>query len=196
MKNYIRHSITAIMTTGLLSSSAMAQSTSYNDDDSSGLFIGASYGHLRVDGDDEFDDNKDAYQGTLGYGFNDYFALEASYIDFGDYGNDIANAATDGYTLGIRLGLPITNNFSIYARGGQLWYETDYDVLGVNDSTEDEGLYAGLGLGYQLNEDWTLKIDYTLYDSDLNIDSATDDIDDANFSTDLKHAAIGFEYKF
>ena len=195
MKNYIRHSITAIMTTGLLSSSAIAQSTSYNDD-SSGLYIGASYGHLRVDGDNEFDDNKDAYQGTLGYGFNDYFALEASYIDFGDYGNDIAKAATDGYILGIRLGLPITDNLSIYARGGQLWYETDYDVLGVNDSTDDEGLFAGLGLGYHLNKDWTLKVDYTLYDSDLNIDSATDDIDDANFSTDLKHAAIGFEYKF
>ncbi len=85
----------------------------------------------------------------------------------------------------------MSDNISLYVRGGQLWYKTDYSVLGARDSTDDEGLFASVGGSYHINESWTAEVDYTLYDSDLNLDSATDDcatddIDDANFSTDLK----------
>ncbi|TYK65839.1 porin family protein [Colwellia echini] len=164
--------------------------------DTSGIYVGASYGYLRVEGDDDFDEDKSAYQIFTGYGFNKYIAVEGSFIDFGEYGNDLANADTDGYTLGLKLGLPVTDNISLYVRGGQLWYETNYSVVGVNDSTSDEGLFAGIGASYHLNEDWTIKVDYTVYDSDLDVSSASDDIDNADFSTDLKFAAVGVEYRF
>jgi len=82
--------------------------------------------------------------------------------------------------------LPISDNISLYVRGGQLCYKTYYSVLGARDSTDDEGLFASVGGSYHINESWTAEVDYTPYDSDLNLDSATDDIDDANFSTDLK----------
>ena len=70
-------------------------------------------------------------------------------------------------------------------------YKTDYSVLGARESTDDEGLFAGVGISYHINESWTAEVDYTLYDSDLNLDSATDDcatddIDNANSSTDFK----------
>ncbi|MDO6427690.1 porin family protein [Thalassotalea sp. 1_MG-2023] len=185
----------SLITAGLLSTNVQAQT--YNDEtDAEGVYIGAGYGYLRADGDDNFDDNKDAYQAFLGYGFNKHFAIEGGFIDFGNYGNDLTNADTDGYTLGIKLGLPVSDNVSVYVRGGQLWYETDYSVFGVKNDYDDEGLFAGLGVSYHINEDWSVKIDYTLYDNDLDVDSATDDIDDANFSTDLKHASLGFEYRF
>jgi hypothetical protein len=194
MKN--RSLIAATCSLALLSSAALAQSTAYDNDDDSGLYLGASYGYLKVDGDDDFDDDKDAYQLFVGYGFNEFIAIEGSYIDFGDYGSDLANADTDGYTLGLKVSLPITEKVYVFAKGGQLWADTDYNLLGVESSSDDEGLFAGLGIGYKINKDWAIKLDYTLYDNDLDIDQAVDDIDDANFSTDLKHAAVGFEYKF
>ncbi|MBB1474127.1 hypothetical protein H5164_00580 [Shewanella sp. SG41-3] len=87
--------------------------------------------------------------------------------------------------------MPVSDNISFYVHGGQLCYKTDYSVLGARDSTDDEGLFASVGISYHINESWTADVDDTLYDSDLNLDSATDDcatddIDDANFSTDLK----------
>ncbi|GAA0819326.1 porin family protein [Colwellia sp. D2M02] len=185
----------ALITAGFLNTNLHAKTYS-SESDAKGVYVGASYGYLRVDSDNGFDENKSAYQVFAGYGFNQYFAIESSFIDFGDYGNDFANADTDGYTLGLKAGVPVSDNISIYVRGGQLWYETDYSVLGVNNSADDEGLFAGVGASYHINEDWTVKFDYTVYDNDLDVDSATDDIDDANFSTDLKHASLGFEFKF
>ncbi|WP_206696864.1 porin family protein [Marinomonas algicola] len=185
----------ALITAGFLNSNVQAQE--YNaENDAKGLYIGAGYGYLRADGDDNFDDNKEAYQAFLGYGANQYFAIEGGFIDFGHYGNELANADTKGLTLGIKLGMPVSDNVSVYVRGGQLWYETDYSVLGVRDDIDDEGLFAGLGVSYHINKDLTVKLDYTVYDNDLNVDSATDDIDNADFSTDLKHASLGFEFKF
>lgn len=187
--------IGSLITAGLLSSSVQAQS--YNaDNDAAGIYVGAGYGYLQVDSDDNFDDNKGAYQVFLGYGVNKYFAIEGGFIDFGNYGKDFANADTDGFILGLKLGLPVSDNVSVYVRGGQLWYETDYYLLGVKDNTEDEGLFAGVGVSYHINPNWTVKLDYTLYDNDLDVDSAIDDIDDANFSTDLKHASVGVEFRF
>tara|TARA_R110002051_G_scaffold53922_1_gene101189 strand:+ start:7302 stop:7442 length:141 start_codon:yes stop_codon:yes gene_type:complete len=46
--------------------------------------MAANYGYLRVDGDEEFDNDKDAYQVFAGYGFNQYIAVEDGYIDFGN----------------------------------------------------------------------------------------------------------------
>jgi opacity protein-like surface antigen len=184
-----------LISTGSLSSTLQAET--YNQEaNAAGAYIGASYGYLRVDGDEDFDDDKDAYQLFAGYSFNQYITFEGSYLNFGDYGNSLANAETDGYTLGLKLSLPVINNIDIYARGGQLWYETDYSVLGIDGNKDDTGLFAGIGASYHLNEDWSVKVDYTLYDNDLDVDSASDDLDNAEFSTDMKHAAIGVEYKF
>jgi len=182
-----------LISTGFLSSTVQAEA--YNPEtDATGAYIGGSYGYLRVDSDEEFDDNKDAYQLFAGYSLNQYIALEGSYINFGDYGNRLANAETDGYTLGLKLSLPVTNSVDIYARGGQLWYETDYSVLGVDGNKDDTGLFAGIGASYHVNQDWAVKVDYTVYDNDLDADSVSSDNDD--FTTDMKHASVGVEYKF
>ncbi|MBU2870741.1 porin family protein [Colwellia sp. E2M01] len=186
-----------ILLSSLISASFLTYNTqaiaNNSEVDTSGLYLGASYGYLRVESDNDFDENKAAYQIFTGYGLNKYLAIEGSFIDFGEYGNDLAKANTDGYTLGLKVGLPVTNNISVYARGGQLWYETDYSVVDVNQSSSDEGLFAGVGASYHLNEDWTVKVDYTVYDSDLDAESVNSD---TNFSTDLKHTALGFEYRF
>ncbi|GGW86583.1 porin family protein [Alteromonas halophila] len=176
-----------------------AQAQSYNQDeniDDAGFYVGGNYGYLRVDGDDEFDDDKDVWQGVAGYRFNEYFALEGSYIDFGDYGNDLANAETDGFTAGLKGTYPITERFSIFGKLGQLWSETEYNVGTVNNDYDDESVFVGGGVSYAVNERFLITAEYTVYDSSMDAEDAVEDIDDTEFNTDLKQASLGVEYRF
>ena len=45
-----------------------------------GIYVGGNYGYLKVDGEDDFDDNNDVLQGIVGYRFNNYLALEGMVI--------------------------------------------------------------------------------------------------------------------
>ncbi len=161
-----------------------------------GVYVGANYGWLRVDGDDEFDEDKDVWQGVVGYRFNKYFALEGGYINFGDYGNGVAEASTDGFTTAIKGSYPLTNQLSIYGKLGQLWWETDYRLGNLNGKYDDESLFVGGGIAYAINPQFLVTAEYTVYDADLDAQDVADDLDDANFDTDFKQASLGIEYRF
>lgn len=183
----------------LSSAAAFAQTSSaQTDTNPNGVYLGGNYGYLKVDGDDNFDDDKDVFQGLIGYRLAPFFAVEGSFIDFGSYGNSFAKADTDGYTLGIKGILPITDAIELYAKLGQLWWETDYRVANVRGDTDDEGMYFGGGLAFKLSPNLVLNAEYLVYDADFDVDDAADDIDDAdeNFKTDFKQASVGIEYRF
>ncbi|WP_414828469.1 porin family protein [Alteromonas sp. H39] len=174
-----------------------ANAQSYDENiDESGFYVGGNYGYLRVEGEDDFDDDKDVWQGLLGYRFNEYFALEGSFIDFGDYGNDVAGASTDGYTAALKGSFPITERLSIYGKLGQLWSETEYNVGTFNNDYDDESLFVGGGLSFAVTPNFLINAEYTVYDAELDAESAVEDIDDTNFETDLKQASLGIEYRF
>lgn len=183
-------SISAIVSFG-----AHAQSTQV-EAKTSGFYVGGNYGYLRVEGEDDFDDDKDVWQGIAGYKFNEWIAIEGSYIDFGDYGNDLADAETDGYTAAVKGILPLTERFSLFAKVGQLWSETEYNLGGFRQENDDESLFVGAGLSYAITSNFLVNAEYTVYDTELDADEAFDDIDDTDFETDLKQASIGVEYRF
>ncbi|RPA55662.1 porin family protein [Shewanella vesiculosa] len=164
-----------------------------NDVAENGVYVGANYGYLKVDGDDEFDDDNDVLQGLVGYRFNKYLALEGSYIDFGHYGNNLSRAETDGYTAGLKVTLPIADRVELYAKGGQLWYSTDYDVVGLSGNKDDEGVFAGAGVGFKVTDRFLINAEYTWYDAEINLDNVTNGSDT---ETDFKQASIGVEYRF
>nr|WP_238787960.1 hypothetical protein [Vibrio navarrensis] len=51
-------------------------------------------------------------------------------MDFGSYGNNLANTETDGYTAALKIIAPIAERVDLYAKGGQMWYTTDYNIAG------------------------------------------------------------------
>lgn len=195
----MKKTLTALAGIAALSSlstfGAHAQSNDMTADDS-GFYVGGNYGYLRVEGEDDFDDDKDVWQGLLGYKFNEYVALEGSFIDFGDYGTDLAGGNTDGYTAAIKGILPLTDRFSLYAKAGQLWSETEYNLGGISTESDDESLFVGAGLSYAITANFLVNAEYMVYDAELDAEGAVDDIDDTNFETDLKQASIGVEYRF
>lgn len=194
-KTKIALAVMAASALGMASFNADAQQ--YGDrDNTEGLYLGADYGYLRVEGEDEFDDDKDVWQGLIGYRFNSYFALEGSYIDFGDYGNDLAGAETDGYTAALKGILPLGDRIEIFARLGQLWSETEYRFANVMTESDDESMFVGAGIAFKVSERFIINAGYTLYDTSLDAGEAFEDIDDTNFETDLKQASLGLEYRF
>ncbi|RQW63494.1 porin family protein [Vibrio viridaestus] len=173
----------------LLTLSGFAQAA----DNDYGLYVGGNYGYVKVDGQDDFDDDNDVYQGLLGFRFNKYLALEGSYIDFGDYGKSGASASTDGYTAALKVIAPIGERVELYGKGGQLWYNTDYSVLGVNGSRDDEGVFAGAGVGFKVTDNFLVNVEYTWYDADIDADAVSNG---ADTETDFKQASVGVEYRF
>ena len=190
----MRKAILFIAGAGVLSSSiAIADDTKTTDH---GLYLGANYGYLRVESDDDFDDDSDATQGLVGYRFNNYLGIEGGYIDFGEYGSQLAKASTDGYTFAVKGMLPLTDHFGLYLKLGQLWWETDYNVLGFDGKDDDEGLFYGAGASFNITDNFVLNAEYIVYDIDLSADDVSGNINDANFETDLEHVSVGLEYRF
>jgi opacity protein-like surface antigen len=176
----------------LASFSAAAQADS-STENNSGFYVGGNYGYLKVESDDEFDDENDVSQAVIGYRFNSFIALESSYIDFGRYGNSLANAETTGYTAAIKGTIPLTQTVEVFAKAGQLWHETDYNVTSFSGSSDDKSLFAGAGVNFKVTENLLVNAQYTWYDVDLEADKVSSD---TKFETDFNQASVGAEYRF
>lgn len=172
------------------SGAASAQDMSENN---SGFYVGGNYGYLKVESDDDFDDNNEVTQGIVGYRLNSFLALEGSYINFGRYGNHAANAKTTGYTAALKGTIPITQTVELFAKAGQLWHKTDYSIATVSGSSDDKSLFAGAGVNFKVTENFLLNAQYTWYDVDLEADNVSSD---SKFETDLNQASVGAEYRF
>ena len=94
-----------------------------------GFYVGASIGQAELSDDFDglvVDDNSTAYRVVGGWSFNDYFALEGGYHNFGDFEqvfDDLGTPVTvslsaDGFTLGAVGSVPLTDRFSLMGRAG------------------------------------------------------------------------------
>ena len=106
-----------------------------------------------------------------GYQFNQYFALEAAYLHLGDavavYPVNGLNQTYTGTMQGLELSalglLPITDRFSLFAKGGVYnWHATND---GPHQRIKESGLSptAGLGLSYQLSISWQARLEYQYF---------------------------------
>ncbi|MGS2720917.1 porin family protein [Paraglaciecola aestuariivivens] len=192
MKHKLNLYSTLAALTALSSFSVFGQSNNANEYNPNGFYIGANYGYLQVDSDDNFDEDKDVVEGIAGYRFNQFFALEGSYLDFGSYGNNNINLSTEGYTAALKGSLPVTDSFSVFMKLGQLWSETDYQALNFSEQVDDQSVFVGGGLAFKLSSAVILNATYSVYDAGMEFE----DIDDQNFDTDFKQASVGIEYRF
>ncbi|ETX10108.1 membrane protein [Marinomonas ushuaiensis DSM 15871] len=170
-----------------------ADSSIDSTENNSGFYVGGNYGYLKVESDDDFDDSNDVSQGIIGYRLNPFIALESSYINFGRYGSDLANAETTGYTAAVKGTIPLSQTVEVFAKAGQLWHETDYNVTSFSGSSDDKSLFAGAGVNFKVTENFLVNAQYTWYDVDLEADNVSSD---SKFETDFNQASVGAEYRF
>lgn len=174
---------------------AAAQDYASEPEDRPQFYVGGNYGYLKVKDADDFEDDNDAIQGIVGFQFNRFFAVEGSYIDFGDYGNSVAKASTDGGTLALKGILPLTDFFSLYLKGGMLWWDSDYEVLGVDGDADGDEPFYGVGVAFALSEHFDINLEYMRYAVDLE-DDEIGALGDVSDEQDLDHASVGVLFKF
>ena len=155
---------------------------SYAND--TGYHLGVSY----LNSEHEFmgeDDNDSGLEVRFGYSLNKNIFFEASYLDLGTVelpSNPDAGGAfdNDGYSLSA-IGVYPVGDFNLIGKVGYLWWESEGSLgsiagpIGYSSSGYD--LLLGVGLSFNVNDRFELKIDY-------------------NDSQEFNWVSIGFNYHF
>lgn len=183
----------------IISSAAAAQS--YAQENNSWRLqpefsIGAGYGLTKLK-DDDFKEDEAAKKIFALVKFNEYIGLEASYIDFDEAGNDVLTLDANGKTLAVIFEAPINEAFSLYVKGGQLWWDADSSVNALNISGDydgDEGFWGG-GAKFRLTDNLDLRIEYERFDFKISRDEI--DVlqqDDINMNVDFASVSLQFTF--
>ncbi len=156
-------------------------------------YVGASIGNARLDDDfDGFgiDTDTNAYRFFGGIQLGETLGIEAGYLNFGDFTETVdlggllsrTDISGDGWTLGGTLSLPLSNNLSIFGKGGVFFWDADITIDGFSiDTPGDDNPYWGGGLKLDLGDNFSLLGDWTVYEFDV-------------LETDV--ISIGFQYRF
>jgi OOP family OmpA-OmpF porin len=183
-----------IVAATLIALSGGMMSAQAQDDNSRGFYVGGGIGQFNVQIDDiddtdnaieRLDDDDNAWKLFGGYRFNQNFAVEVAYIDFGapedtatasgssgDYSVELSGMAP--YIIGtVPLG-PV----ELFAKAGYYFYDVkidaDLDDLGgdvfSSDDSGEDFLY-GFGVGMTFMEHLNARLEYEKIDAD-RIDDA------------------------
>ncbi len=159
----------------------------------SGLYFGGSIGSATLKdtiGSFDIDADSNPYRLTVGLQFNDFFAIEGGYQNFGTFEDrytfsgqpvDIALEA-DGITLGAAGSLPVSETFSLFGRAGAFFWDSDALIDSIRQPSEnDTNVYFGGGGTVSISERLKLVGDWTRYELE---------------STESDVISLGFTYRF
>lgn len=187
----------------LIATTATAQS--HMGSASEGPYLGAGVGHAEIDNDTlndldrwgySTDDSDTAYKLFAGYQFNPHFAVEAGYVDFGEFTAssryESGALEVDGFTAALVGKLPIQSGFGVYAKLGMIAWDSDINVQSnlsgsaVNISGSEDGTdpFYGVGLEY--------VIDHIIMRAELERYDISDSGED--FETDMMSASLGYRF--
>lgn len=187
---------------GLMAAGMLAAGPALAQQGMSGWYIGGAIGQSEAGSwcDDpgvagvtitSCDDKDTAYKAFLGYRINKNFAVEGSYINFGDasatvtFGGSSASvdASADGFGIAALGILPLSDKFELFGKLGFMHGDSEADVT-VGGSTVQVGdsgteLHYGVGGIYNLSRN-------------LGVRAEWENVDDAELSV----FSIGLQYRF
>jgi OOP family OmpA-OmpF porin len=189
-----RQGLLRTMTAGALL--ALAVTAAGAADNSSGFYIGAGVGNSRAqDWCGPYidtivvscDNNRIGYKLFGGYQLNDFLGLEAAYVDFGKFSSQLVISGIPvsdairvrGGTLQAVLSLPIVQGFTLFAKGGGIYWDvkSDTTIGGVPANRSGTGFDAALGAGaqYFLTRDFAVRAEWEYYPNLGNQDIGDND---------------------
>lgn len=153
--------------------------------DTSDSNLDSLYQQAGIDADStKVDDNDMAYSLFIGYQFNQYFGLEAGYMDLGerkvdfsgqtldleayyDLAEHVYPETADGLSINLVARYPLTEDFNIAGKLGYFDWEMDAVTTEINgqphvgdDNRSGGDVWLGAELGYQLNEQSEAYLSY------------------------------------
>lgn len=174
------------MRTKVLFALVMASLTGvvYADSDGHGYFlvsVGKATSEFRTSPGDAIQGDDTAFEVGVGYAFNEFFAIEASYQDFGEPDGfagcppDVLCIAivpfarepvsVDGWSAALRGSVPITASLSAFGKLGFLAWDTSARNQGLNTSGTDL-LYA-VGIASDISDRLSLQLSWEQADIDI-----------------------------
>lgn len=186
-----------VLCAGLFSSAVVAQS----DDNwrlNPEFSIGAGYGVTKLK-DEDFDEDEAAKKIFAVVKFNEYIGLEAQYIDFDDANNGALNFDAKGKALDLILELPVTEGFSVYAKGGQLWWDADANIdtqaFVLSDDYDGDETFWGVGAKFRLAEHLDLRLEYERFNFEISRDEI-DVLQTSSIDMDVDYANVNIQFTF
>jgi opacity protein-like surface antigen len=164
-----------------------------------------------LDGRSETSEDGFTYGIILGYQILPYLAVEAAYVDLGEFeykGNALVsdgvntadlNAQLTGESSGATLSalgiLPLVSGWEVYGRAGVYFGSNDADVQftadGISESASDSSnsteFLWGVGAGYTRG-DWTVRLDFQQF-TDVGDSDTTGDVN-------VNRIALGAVYRY
>ncbi|MDG5498446.1 porin family protein [Marinobacter sp. BGYM27] len=187
---------TRLATATLLTATVFAAPSVWADkyENDSGFYVGGSYGGYKSHGG-EFDDKNDLFGGQVGYQFNEYFALEADYLDFGEFGeDDEVNGDLKGLGLAVRGRLPITDSFGVYAKAGAFASALDVDAFDEDETYDEVSPFVGAGVDFRISEMLSAYAEYDRYNVDIDEDDFNGQV--TNDGPEFDTARVGMRVMF
>lgn len=128
----------------------------------------------------------------LGYEISENFSVEGQgslgLIDDDIEGFDVG--VDNSFAGFVRGSLPVSDQFSLFAKGGYHVTKFGVDGDGIDESLKIDGLAYGAGVEYMFDEKNGLRADVTF------LDSSDDDIEGVDFSGTAETYALTFVRKF
>jgi OOP family OmpA-OmpF porin len=196
--------ISALLCISALSSVALAQDPTYGTEEGDGwkykpeFSIGGGYGLTKLK-DDDFDEDEAAQKVFAVFKFNEFIGIEAAYIDFDESSNDTLNIDVKGKALDLILELPVSPSFSVYAKGGQMWWDADADIdtsefLSSGDYDGSETFW-GIGTKFRLAEHLDLRVEYERFNFEISRDEI-DVLQPNDIDMDIDYASVSLQFTF
>jgi outer membrane immunogenic protein len=150
----------------------------------SGPYIGGSLGNtsldLVIDNDFSLDDNDFGYKIFAGYNFGLIpmfdFAVEASYIDFGEVSAALPTPFTGDVNFGITafdlFGVAAYNigPIGIFGKVGQVWWDGEISSVDLGSyDTSDNDMAYGIGVRFQFSS-IAIRAEYERFDIEGDVD--------------------------
>ncbi|MDO6746079.1 porin family protein [Gilvimarinus sp. 1_MG-2023] len=160
--------------------------------------VGGGYGVTTLK-DEDFDEDETAKKAFALVKFNEYIGLEGGYIDFDESSNEALNFDPSGATLALLLEAPITQRFSVYAKGGQLWWDGEVslntDLVDANTDFDGDETFWGLGAKFQLAEHLDLRVEYERFNFEIEQDEVNV-LQSNALDMDVDYASVNLQYTF
>jgi OOP family OmpA-OmpF porin len=144
----------------------------------SGWYVGGSLGKTYVDENIDgiqFTADSTSFRLSGGYEFNDYFGVEASYLDLGTFKDTVdvggqmipVSATAHGYTLAATGRLSMSQRFAVKGRIGYYFSDGEATVDGITeDDPSENNPFVGVGLAFSPVETVRLSLDFDYMDGD------------------------------
>ena len=130
----------------------------------------------------------------MGYQFNPFFALEAGYIDFGNFGKDDVDGKLKGVNLVAVGRLPLTQSFGVYGKAGAFASSLDVDAFGESETYDDVSPLVGVGVDFRVTEHLTAFAEYNRYDIDIDSDDFNGQLSNSGPEFDTGQVGVKFQF--